>query len=122
GHLDQINFLALRSEPLHVQLNRPKEPPTSAPHFVMHLRQWLTAWAAEEGHKLNTDGLIIHATLDDDLQQAATEVVARQAGALQNIADVEWSQRTAQAQYESPAIYANLRKKIQPFSQFWKTN
>lgn len=122
GHLDQINFLALRSEPLQVQFNRPKEPPTSAPHFVVHLRQWLSAWARDNGHNLYTDGLIIHATLDDNLQQAAAEVVARQTQALQNIADVEWAQRTAQAQYESPAIYANLRKKIEPFSHFWKIN
>ena len=122
GHLDQINFLALRGEPLRVQLNRPKEPSTIAPHFVVHLRQWLTAWARQNNHNLNTEGLIIHTTLDDNLQQAATEVVARQTQALQNIADVEWAQRTTHPRYESPSMYANLRKKVEPFSHFWKTN
>lgn len=122
GVLDELDFLVFRSEPLRMQFNRPKEPATMAPHFVMHLRQWTTAWARENGHNLHTDGLIIHTTLDDSLQQMANEVVARQAQSLQNIADVEWGQRTTDLRYESPAMYASLRKKVEPFGHFWKTN
>jgi penicillin-binding protein 1A len=122
GMLDQTNFLALRSEPLGVRFSRPTEPPTIAPHFVVHLRQWIADWARRKGHNLYTDGLIIHTTLDDSLQQMATEVVAKQTEVLQNIADVEWGRPSVHPSYASPAMYANLRKKVEPFSHFWKNN
>ena len=122
GMLDELDFLVFRSEPLRMQFNRPTEPPTIAPHFVVHLRQWLTEWAHKKGRNLYTDGLIIHTTLDDTLQQLATEVVERQTQALQNIADVEWGQASTHPRYESAAMYANLRKKVEPFSYFWKAN
>ncbi len=123
GEMDELDFLVFRSEPLRLQFNRPREQlPAIAPHFVVHLRQWALAWARENGHNLYTDGLIIHTTLDDSLQQMANEVVSRQAQALQNIADVEWGQRTTHLRYESPAMYASLRKKVEPFSHFWKSS
>lgn len=120
GMLDQINFLALRGEPLAVQFKRPTDPATIAPHYVIHLRQWIADWARRKGHNLYTDGLIIHATLDDSLQQMASEVVEKQTQVLQNIADVEWGKSSIHPSYESPAMYVNLRKKVEPFSHFWK--
>jgi penicillin-binding protein 1A len=117
--LSEAAFQSLRDKPLQVELNRHQEPPNSAPHFTAHLRKWLTDWAEQNNVDLYTDGLIIHSTLDDKLQQAATEAVERQTEQLQNIADVEWGQKSPYLLSHSPGAYATMRKKIEPFRYFW---
>jgi penicillin-binding protein 1A len=118
--LAEARYLSLRDQPLRVELNRPAEAPNTAPHFTAHLRKWLTDWAGKNGHDLYTDGLIIHSTLDDELQQAATQAVERQTEQLQNIADVEWSQKSPYLLSHAPSTYARMRKKLEPFRHFWE--
>jgi penicillin-binding protein 1A len=121
GMLAQAQFESLRDQPLNVQLNRPPDPLAgAAPHFAAHLRKWLVQWADEHDYNLYTDGLIIHSTLDDRLQDAATRAVERQAEVLQNIADVEWGQKSTRIASTTPGAYASLRKKVEPFSHFWQ--
>jgi penicillin-binding protein 1A len=118
--LTQAEYDALRDKPLQVQLNRPPDPLAGpAPHFAGHLRKQLVQWAEEHDYNLYTDGLMIHSTIDDRLQEAAARAVERQAQALQNIADVEWGQSTTRVASYSPSAYASLRKKVEPFRHFW---
>jgi penicillin-binding protein 1A len=118
--LPQAEFESLRDMPLNVQLNRQPDPLAGpAPHFAAHLRRWLVQWADEHDYNLYTDGLIIHSTIDDRLQDAATRAVERQAEVLQNIADVEWGQKSRRVASTAPATYASLRKKVEPFRHFW---
>lgn len=118
--LSDAEYQALRERPLHVELNRQSDPPSSAPHFTAHLRKWLINWADENEYNLYADGLVIHSTLDDRLQQAATQAVEKQAQALQNIADVEWARESTALLSHTPGAYAQIRPKIKPFSYFWK--
>lgn len=117
--LSDEEYQALREQPLHVELTRPQEVPSNAPHFTAHLRKWLINWADENDYNLYTDGLIIHSTIDDALQQAATQAVERQADALQNVADVEWGRRSASLLSHTPGAYARMRKQVEPFRYFW---
>lgn len=119
GMLDAEVYQAVRDRPLPVQWTRPPEPLASAPHFVAHVRRQLIEWAEANDYNIYTDGLIVHSTLDDALQQAAAAAVARQSEVLQQIADVEWSQRDGRVASRTPAAYARLHKKAAPFSQFW---
>jgi penicillin-binding protein 1A len=119
GMLDSAAYRAARARPLQVQWTRPPEPLGSAPHFAAHVRRQLIDWAEANDYNIYSDGLTVHSTLDDGLQEAAAAAVARQAEVLQQIADVEWSQRDARVASRAPAAYAKLRKKAEPFSQFW---
>ncbi len=120
-HLTDAEFQALREQPLQVRFSNQAEPPGSSPHFTGHVRKWVTKWAEQHDHDLYADGLVIHTTLDQPLQEAALLAVARQADALQNIADVEWGQRSGRLLSSTPDAYAKMRGGIQPFGHFWNT-
>ncbi|HEY0817752.1 MAG TPA: penicillin-binding transpeptidase domain-containing protein, partial [Rhizobacter sp.] len=77
----------------------------------------LLAWAESRGVDLNADGLVIESTLVMDLQRTAEEAVARQAEALQQIANVEWSQPQL---VETSLGSARLPRRAEPFAHFWK--
>jgi penicillin-binding protein 1A len=117
--LSEAEYRSMRARPLHVELHRQADPPSNAPHFTAHLRKWLINWADENEYNLYTDGLIIYSTIDDRLQQAATQAVEKQAKALQNVADVEWSRKSAALLSHTPSAYAQMRKKVEPFKYFW---
>lgn len=117
--LSETDYKAMRDRPLQVELHREPDPPSNAPHFTAHLRKWLVNWADENDYNLYTDGLVIHSTIDDRLQQAATQAVEKQAEALQHVADVEWSRKSTALLSHAPSAYAQMRKKIEPFKYFW---
>ena len=118
--LEQSAYQQLSAQPLTVQLNRQSDMLGDAPHFAMHLRKILIAWADEHDLNLYTDGLVVQTTLDSRLQQAATQAVQRQADALQAVADVEWSTPALRVQSGSAQAYAKARGKVQPFAHFWQ--
>jgi penicillin-binding protein 1A len=119
GMLPAGQLKALREQPLQVALNRQPEPLGVAPHFAAHVRKQLIEWADQNDYNLYTDGLIIHSTIDDELQQAAADAVERQAEVLQNIADVEWGRSTSRVASHTPGAYTALRTKVEPFRHFW---
>jgi penicillin-binding protein 1A len=120
GMLSEAVYLALREQPLQVSLNRQPDPlGTIAPHFAAHVRRQLIEWADANDYNLYTDGLVIHSTLDDRLQEAAAEAVERQSQVLQNIADVEWGRSSERVASHTPDAYVALRKKVEPFHYFW---
>lgn len=120
GMLSEEVFLGLREQPLQVALKRQPDPLGHiAPHFAAYVRRHLIEWADANDYNLYTDGLVIHSTLDDRLQEVATEAVERQSEVLQNIADVEWGRSTERVASHTPSAYAALRKKVEPFRHFW---
>lgn len=121
GSLTQQDMQAMRDQPLQVKLNRPADAIGSAPHFAAYLRKWLIEWAEKNSYSLYADGLMVYTTIDDHLQQAATEAVEQQAQMLQNIADVEWGQSHVHVASHTPTDYAGLRKRTEPFRYFWNT-
>jgi penicillin-binding protein 1A len=119
GMLAQDRFDAMREQPLQVKWNREADPPSSAPHFAAYVKKWLLAWAQKNGYNLYADGLTIESTIDDRLQEAATQAVERQAQVLQNIADVEWAQSGSRVASHVPTAYAAMQKRVEPFRYFW---
>lgn len=115
-------YRRLREAPMRVTLTRQDEALGEAPHFAAFVRRWLNDWAERQGMDVYTDGLVIQTTIDPRLQEAATRAVQTQTALLQTIAEVEWGQRSGAMLASSPAAYAALRKKVQPFGHFWATH
>ena len=118
--LSAADFGALREQPLQVKLTRQPDPLGVAPHFAAYVRRFLIEWADRHDYNLYTDGLVVESTIDDTLQQAAAAAVARQSQLLQDIADVEWGRSSEQVASHTPAAYAALHKRVEPFRHFWQ--
>ncbi len=88
--LEPAKFESLKKKPLRIDFERQVEPQGPAPHFAQQLRKWLIAWADENDYNIYTDGLVVHTTLDSQLQALANRAVARQGNQLQAIADAAW--------------------------------
>jgi penicillin-binding protein 1A len=121
GKLAPARFEALKRRPLRLDFERQREAIGPAPHFAEHLRRWFIDWADRNGYDIYADGLIVHTTIDSRLQRLANAAVARQAQALQAVADVEWGQRSAQVLSTDLPAYAYCRRQVEPFSHFWST-
>ncbi|MEO6352234.1 MAG: transglycosylase domain-containing protein [Burkholderiaceae bacterium] len=123
GHLRDAQYKSLLKKPLRVRFHRQYEPSdTAETHFTAYVRKWLIEWADQNDYDLQLDGLIIHTTLDAGLQKAALRAVERQAGALQNIADVEWAHSEGGVMSTSTDVYASVRRQVAPFRYFWDSH
>jgi penicillin-binding protein 1A len=119
--LAPARFEALKKQPLRLDFERQRDAVGMAPHVAEHLRKWLIEWADRNGHNLHADGLVIHTTIDSRLQGLANQAVARQAQALQAVADVEWGMRSAQVLSTDMAAYRQHRQRVAPFEHFWRS-
>jgi penicillin-binding protein 1A len=119
--LTPARFEALKKQPLRLDFERQRDAVGMAPHVAEHLRKWLIEWADRNGHNLYADGLVIHTTIDSRLQGLANQAVARQAQALQAVADVEWGRRSAQVLSTDLAAYKQYRQRVEPFEHFWNS-
>ncbi|MFZ2857909.1 penicillin-binding protein 1A [Acidovorax sp.] len=93
GKLDAKQLEPLQKRPLRVNFERQTEVMGPAPHFAMHLRKQLIAWADSQGYSLYSDGLVIRTTIDSRLQAYANQAVTRQGRQLQGVADAAWARR-----------------------------
>jgi penicillin-binding protein 1A len=121
GRLDEAAFDSLSAQPLGLDFERQAGPGSEAPHFTRYVREWLADWAGERGYDLYEDGLVIHTTLDLDLQNMAEEAVRRQADGLQAVADVEWSRSSMPSLGGSLSSYEAYRANVTPFDHFWRS-
>ena len=120
GIIDTKRFEVLRKRPLKLHFTRLAEKAATDTHFTSHVRKWLIQWADENDYNLQLDGLVVHTTLDYNLQLAAMQAVDRQARTLQIVADVEWSQADSGSS-GSAGAYAGMHHAITPFDYFWRT-
>lgn len=118
--ITEARFNALIKRPLRVNFNRQQGKVTSDTHFTAHVRKWLIEWSDENDYNLDLDGLQVYTTLDSSLQALALRAVERQSNALQNIADVEWSQSGAIGS-TSTDTYADMHSRVVPFRYFWES-
>ncbi|WP_374694192.1 penicillin-binding protein 1A [Janthinobacterium sp. J1-1] len=119
--IDEKRYRQLIKRPLRLHFERQSERAQTDSHFTAYVRKWLIDWADENDYNLELDGLVVHTTLDSDLQQAAERAVERQANALQAIADVEWS-RAGVPSSTSTGMYASMQSGSVPFDYFWKSH
>ena len=121
-HLSDNKYAAIKSRGLRVNFERQPTIKSLAPHFTEHLRKWLIEWADQNDYSIYSDGLIVHTTLDWDLQRAAQTAVSRQAQALQTVADVEWSNSYNGLISSQASEYVYRRSSVDPFRYFWDTH
>ena len=61
-----------------------------APHFAEVLRLWFRDWAVKNGRDPYRDGLVIHTTINSEMQMLATEAVQEEMDKLQTTVDRSW--------------------------------
>ena len=120
--LSAADFNSLKTRPIRLNFERQPEPLGPAPHLAAHIRKWLIDWADQNDMDIYADGLRVHTTIDSRLQALANAAVHRQMEALQAVADVEWALSSTRLISSSPELYLDMRRRLQPFAQFWKSN
>jgi penicillin-binding protein 1A len=107
----------LRARPLALKFSRPEDGDIGqARHFVEAIRERVVEWADVHDHDLDRDGIVVHTTLDSQLQRMAQQAVAQQVAQLQQLAGREWSEpRLAGSRLNQPPAR-------QPFAYFWRQN
>ncbi len=121
GAFSEQRLRSLVKRPLRLRFERQAERSGKDSHFTAYVRKWLQEWADENDHDLALDGLVVHTTLDAELQQAAERAVARQADALQAVADVEWG-RSWLPGSTATSTYVSLRDAVDPFAYYWESH
>ncbi|MDB5772666.1 MAG: Penicillin-binding protein, partial [Burkholderia sp.] len=119
--LSQANFDKLKNQPMRLDFERQPQPLGPAPHFAEHVRKWLIDWAERHDYNIYSDGLVIRTTIDTRMQALANQAVDRQMDALQSVADVEWGLPSERLLSTSTGAYADMRRRVQPFSYFWSS-
>lgn len=120
NYLNQAYLDEHRDIPIETKYSSSEITAGFAPYFAEHVRQWLGEWGKETGHNIYSQGLIVHTTIDTQLQEIASEVVDRQMKSLQNIVDFEWSRKSFGGYPKSTNMvdYEELPE-FEPFKQFW---
>lgn len=121
GAFSEERYRALAKRPLRVRFARLNDRSGKDDHFTAFVRKWLLDWAEENDYDLQLDGLVVHTTLDMDLQAAAVRAVERQANTLQAIADVEWAYQ-GMPRSTSAGMYTSMRREVDPFAWYWRSH
>ena len=121
GLISAANLESLKKRPIRLDFERQDEEMGPAPHFAEYVRKWLIEWADNNDYNIYLNGLVVTTTMDSRLQAAANQAVARQLTGLQAVADVEWGVASGRLLSSSIGTYTGMRRRIQPFSYFWKS-
>ncbi|MEX5746017.1 penicillin-binding protein 1A [Massilia sp. X63] len=121
GAFSEERYRALAKRPLRVRFARLNDRSGKDDHFTAYVRKWLLDWAEENDYDLQLDGLVVHTTLDQELQAAAVRAVERQANTLQAIADVEWAYQ-GMPRSTSSGMYTSMRDEVNPFAYYWASH
>ncbi|MGZ5198901.1 MAG: penicillin-binding protein 1A [Telluria sp.] len=122
GAFNEARYKQLVKRPLRVHFSRQADKNSGKEnHFTAYVKKWLIDWADENDYNLQQDGLVVHTTLDFDLQQAAQHAVDRQASALQAVADVEWGEASP-PNASSTGVYTDMHGEVDPFKFFWASH
>nr|WP_269143683.1 transglycosylase domain-containing protein [Massilia phyllostachyos] len=121
GAFTEKRYEQLAKRPLRTRFARLNDRSGKDDHFTAYVRKWLLEWAEENDYDLSLDGLVVHTTLDLDLQDAARRAVERQANTLQAIADVEWAY-SGMPRSTSTGMYTSMRGEVDPFAYYWNSH
>lgn len=121
GAFSEQRYRVLAKRPLRVRFERQSDRSGKNDHFTAYVRKWLLDWAEQNDYDLQLDGLVVHTTLDQDLQAAAERAVERQANTLQAIADVEWAYQ-GMPRSTSTGMYTAMRDEVDPFAYYWRSH
>ena len=121
GAFSEARYAALAKRALRTRFARLNDRSGKDDHFIAHVRKWLLEWAEDNDYDLSLDGLVVHTTLDLELQDAARRAVERQANTLQAIADVEWAW-SSMPRSTSTGMYTSMRDDVDPFAYYWSSH
>ncbi len=121
GAFSEERYQQLAKRPLRVRFARLNDRSGKDDHFTAYVRKWLLDWAEENDYDLQLDGLVVHTTLDQELQAAAERAVERQSNTLQAIADVEWAYQ-GMPRSTSAGMYTSMRDEVNPFAYYWASH
>nr|WP_201303373.1 PBP1A family penicillin-binding protein [Massilia sp. 9I] len=121
GAFSEERYRQLAKRPLRVRFARLNDRSGKDDHFTAYVRKWLLDWAEENDYDLQLDGLVVHTTLDQELQAAAERAVERQSNTLQAIADVEWAYQ-GMPRSTSAGMYTSMRDEVNPFAYYWASH
>jgi len=121
GAFSEDRYRQLAKRPLRVRFARLNDRSGRDDHFTAYVRKWLLDWAEENDYDLQLDGLVVHTTLDAELQAAAERAVERQANTLQAVADVEWAYQGMPSSTSS-GMYTSMRDEVDPFAYYWTSH
>jgi len=124
GFLDEAYYQRVRGEPIALTFKPYSHEDNLAPHFAEVLRQWFKAWCEAHGYDPYADGLVIHTTLNAEMQRLATEAVREQMDGLQAVVDAEWGRPSALGlgSMTDPYVRRMARGDIEPFGLWWSRN
>lgn len=91
GVLDPSTTDSLRATDLALDFERQEGDTSPHPHFTRYVRSFLSEWADRNGYDLFADGLVIHTTLDPELQRVAEVAVRSRGEQLHQAAAGEWA-------------------------------
>lgn len=91
GFIDDKTFTSLRADSIQLDYHPPSKAGTESRYFGQYVRQKIETWAKQNNYNLDTDGLIIHTTIDSDMQRYAQQAVNEKLDSLQVIFEDEWT-------------------------------
>ncbi len=91
GVISDTTFQALQKKPIVLDYHPPSQPNTESRYFGQYIYEKISDWAQKNGYNLNTDGLVIHTTIDSRLQRYAQQAVDEKLDSLQTIFESEWT-------------------------------
>jgi len=109
GKLTATQYEELIAQPLSIRFSRQKSNDGLAPHLAQYLHNRLIDWADRNGYSLYFDGLVIHTTVNGQLQEMAAQALQRHSLALQAVADEHWVTRGAW-QVNNPLVQTIVRE------------
>lgn len=121
GYLTQAYYEEHKDDPPGASYHSAEITASMAPHFAIHVRDWLRDWAEPLGLDIYEDGLVVYTTIDSRLQRIAQQAVARQMKGLQAVVDYHWS-RPSSGNYSTDINDFLKLDGYEPFGYFWQTH
>lgn len=83
GFISDDEFSTLAAQPIELDYQRPRAQSRQSRYFGEHVRQELMSWATENNYDIYRDGLVVHTTIDANMQRHAERVMEAKVDSLQ---------------------------------------
>ncbi len=122
GMLTRERYDELKADSIRLDFNVYSHTDNLAPHFAEILRKQLKDWGEANGYDIYSDGLVVHTSIDSQIQAMAQAAVTEQTQKLQNVVDVEWSGRRFFSSRQEDSYETYLAENdIEPWDYFWSS-
>lgn len=91
GFINDKAYQSLSQDSVRLDYHPPSKSETESQYFGQYVRKQVQDWAKENNYNLDTDGLVIHTTIDSRLQLYAQQAVEEKLDSLQVIFEDEWT-------------------------------